>query len=72
MARSFLAENDIGGVFFAPLVAGRPEEGMGAYNRRTGRCEFYSDGGQWFFEMGTGKPAFYVDEGAFYGAGGLR
>ena len=36
---------------------------MGAYDRKTGACRYYSQGAQgdteWFFRMGTGQPVFY-------------
>ena len=51
--------------YFAPL-GGSIKNAFGLYEHGTGRCVYYSDGGQWFFEMGTGKPSFYVSEGVLY------
>ena len=51
--------------FFAPLVPGQPQQGMGLYRHGTGELVYYSDGGAWFFEL-TGKPKLYLSEGRFY------
>jgi hypothetical protein len=45
---------------FAPLKPGQPEDGYGLYE--DGICKYYSAGGRWFFEMGTGRMAFYTTE----------
>ena len=53
--------------FFALLNPSVAHGGWGAYDRKTGKCLFYSDGAragtEWFFEMGTGKPVFYLRDG---------
>ena len=52
--------------FFAPLRPGDTKAGFGAFCRKTGRCLYYSEGArgdtEWFFEMGTGKPVFYLKD----------
>ena len=47
--------------YMAPLGPGE-----GVYEYGTGRCLWYSDGGQWFYVMGTSEPAFYIVEGVAY------
>ena len=53
--------------FFAPLRPGDTKGGWGAYCRKSGKCFYYSEGPrgdtEWFFEMGTGKPVFYLRDG---------
>ena len=63
---------DLDRLYFAPLKAGKPQEGMGLYEHGTGRCVYYSDGGEWFFESGTGTPTFYVADGCLHRANGER
>jgi hypothetical protein len=40
-------------LYMAPLVPLRPDKGFGLFDRETGVCRFYSDGGNWLFEMGS-------------------
>jgi hypothetical protein len=56
--------------YFAQLKPGYPKEGMGLYDRDTGVCKYYSDGGQWFYEMGTGTATFYIADGKLYSPDG--
>jgi hypothetical protein len=51
-------------LFFAPLT-GKSSNGMGLYDE-TGKLLYYSDGGDWFFEVETGKPSFYAADGALF------
>ena len=54
-------------LFFALLNPGDSKGGWGAYDKATGTCRYYSQGvGEWFFEMGTGRPAFYVEAGSVH------
>jgi hypothetical protein len=60
--------------YFATLGPGSPKRALGLYEHGTARCLFYSEGtggeAEWFFEMGTGRPTFYVSKGAAYLADG--
>jgi hypothetical protein len=60
--------------YFATLGPGSPKGALGLYEHGTARCLFYSEGtggdAEWFFDMGTGRPTFYVSEGAAYLANG--
>jgi hypothetical protein len=62
-----MAEKSLGGhLYFAPLNIARPQDGVGLYEYGTGRCRYYTDGGDWFFDMSNGEPTFYASEGALY------
>jgi hypothetical protein len=56
--------------YFALLRPNIADGGWGCFDRTTGACLFYSEGnglnverGEWFFEMGTARPAFYLKDG---------
>jgi hypothetical protein len=62
-----MAEKSLGKhLYFAPLNIARPQDGVGLYEYGTGRCKYYTDGGEWFFDMSDGEPTFYASEGALY------
>jgi hypothetical protein len=52
-----------------PLGGNAPLNSLGLYDGR-GRLRFYSTGHQWFFDVATGKPAFYADGQNLYWADG--
>ena len=52
--------------YFATLGPGSPGGAMGLYQHGTGICKYYSGGGQWFYEINSGKPAFYLADGVPY------
>jgi hypothetical protein len=58
---------EIAGLYMAPL-GGIPLGAMGFYQLDSGQLVYYNDGGEWFLEAGTGRPAFYVKDGAIHAA----
>lgn len=52
-----------------PMSGNVPAKSLAFYDGK-GAMQYYSAGGQWFFEAGTGKPAFYVDGRNMYWADG--
>lgn len=52
-----------------PLGGNSPLNSLAFYDEH-GVLKYYSTGHQWFFEAGTGKPAFYVDGRNMYWADG--
>jgi hypothetical protein len=55
----------IAGLYLAALGS-YPSDAMGYYKLGTGRLVYYQDG-RWFFEAGTGRPAFSVERDAVSG-----
>ena len=59
-------------LFFSLLSPGDTGGGWGAYDKVTGARRYYSQGvGEWFFKMGTGRPAFYLRDGQLHWVPGL-
>jgi hypothetical protein len=56
----------LGECYVADLYPGEPTRGKGFFGSTDGRLRYYSDGGEWFFEAGTGRPVFRVVEGKIY------
>jgi hypothetical protein len=56
---------DLAGLYTAPIHGPRPGA-MGYFELGTGRLACYNDGGEWFFEAGTGTPTFYIKDRAIH------
>ena len=49
--------------YFAALKPGAPADGLGAFVTGSGRCCYYSSGGVYFYEVGSGRAAILIEAG---------